>query len=332
MNVLLLATVALIAYAVVNAVTSFLAAAGQAGLLRTPPHLPRRRAAQLFALRLLPTVASSVVALGLVVPSFLAFEPAHAEESVGVLLLVPALGSALLLAAGVWRGLRSWTATRRLVAGWVRTSEPLVLPGVDVPAHLIDHPFPVVCTAGILRPRVFVARQVLLRFNREELMAVTAHEMGHLSARDNLKGLLMRACPDFLALLPAGRRLEQAWSRMAEEAADDHAVDAPRRALDLAGALLKVARLVPPGAHAALPVSAFHNVDHNVEHGGDQLAERVTRLTADNTGGGAATAVGSSRSLVAVIALAAVSLALALQVDLFERVHSVTEGLVALLQ
>jgi hypothetical protein len=116
---------------------------------------------------------------------------------------------------------------------------------------------------------------------------------------------------------------------LAEEAADDHAADGPPRALDLAEALLKVARLAPPGGHAALPVSAFHN--------GDRLAERVARLMSLKSAA-ASTAPPSAvdplhglgwGGLGAALALVA---SLAARGEVLARVHAVIESGVRFLQ
>jgi len=217
--------VALIAFAALGAAGSLASTTLWVLLSRWLPHSSARRATLLFSLRVLPTVAALVLVAGLIVPSFLALEPRNPGEVLGARLLLPAMVTVLVVGVGLARGLRAWRATRRLVAGWMQTAEPISLPGIAVPAYRIEHPFPVVCLAGIVRPRLFVARQIIERFTNRELAAVTDHEAGHLAARDNLKGLLMRACPDWLAVLPVGRHLEQAWSRMAEQAADDAALD-----------------------------------------------------------------------------------------------------------
>jgi len=76
--------------------------------------------------------------------------------------------------------------------------------------------------------------------SREQLAAAIRHEEAHLSARDNLKRLLLAATPR----LPRFRALERAWSRMSEWAADDEAVAGDtERSLCLASALVRVARL-----------------------------------------------------------------------------------------
>ena len=87
----------------------------------------------------------------------------------------------------------------------------------------------------------------------------------------------MRACRDALTIVPAGRTLDRAWAESAEAAADEYAArtgDATA-ALDLASALVKIARRVPQGARPAMPAGAFliGALD------GGSLAWRVRRLT-----------------------------------------------------
>jgi hypothetical protein len=268
---LLGACLALVAFGAASALASLLSLAAWRGLRAGSRRDAARRARSLFGLRLFPSVASAFVALGLVVPAYRSLEPRGAAEPASAALVFLALASASLIAAGLARALLSWQATRRVVSGWMRGAAPARLPGMRVPTYLIRHPFPVVSVVGVLRPRLFVARAVLDRLSRAELEVVLAHEAAHLAARDNLKGLLMRSCPDWLALGPFARRLEREWCEAAECAADDRAVrEQPSRALELAAALLEVARMTPPGSVIPLPASTLHN--------GDCLAARVARL------------------------------------------------------
>jgi hypothetical protein len=176
---------------------------------------------------------------------------------------------------------------------------------------------------GMLRPRLFVAEKVLAGLTDEELAAVLAHEEGHLAARDNLKGLLLRCCPDPLALLPLGDRLCRAWAEAAEAAADEHATRAGSpRALALAGALVKVARMAPPGQRASLPASAFHD--------GAGIARRVKRLldrTESREG-----ATPPPRLPPAAWALAAVLALTATSPLVLRSVHALTEAALRLLR
>ena len=120
---------------------------------------------------------------------------------------------------------------------------------------------------GIVRPRLFVAAQVVEALTPVELQAVLAHETGHLEARDNLKRMALRFLPT-LGWRRLAASLEERWEAAAEAEADRRT--GPDSALDLASALLKVARLAPPGARLGAPVAAFHS--------GEGVAGRVQAL------------------------------------------------------
>ncbi|MFN2578570.1 MAG: M48 family metalloprotease, partial [Pyrinomonadaceae bacterium] len=111
--------------------------------------------------------------------------------------------------------------TNQLTRKWLSQSERIDLPGIQIPALRITHPFPIIAIVGTFRPRLFIAREVLLSLNQEELAAAIAHECGHLSARDNLKRTLLRICRDTLLLVPFGRAVDRAWAECAESAADE---------------------------------------------------------------------------------------------------------------
>jgi Zn-dependent protease with chaperone function len=117
-------------------------------------------------------------------------------------------------------------------------------------------------------------------------LAAIAHESGHLAARDNLKRAALRACRDSLTIFPCGVSLDRAWAAASESAADEHAAKGEGAvALDLASALVKIARLVPEGIKPTMPASALLLGD-----GADGIAQRVRRLarlaTIDNVSSG----------------------------------------------
>src|SRR4029450_3283545 len=135
---------------------------------------------------------------------------------------------------------------------------PIELEHVSTPAFSIPHQFPIIAVVGTIRQRLFIAERVLQSLTREELMAAIAHESGHLNARDNLKRSLLRACRDLLMLIPSGRSLDRAWAEAAECAADDYAAnEGAKIALDLASALVKIARMIPARRQAAMPLAVF---------------------------------------------------------------------------
>ena len=259
MYALLGISIVLAALLTINALATLLATM----LWRVAAHGAQNWAAEmrsrvLFALRLFPTLGAIACVLALLAPSYIALEPTATTETVSTKLAALAVISAIGIALALWRGFASWRATRHLIADWLDHAEPLKIEGVRIPAYRIRHPFPVIAIVGALRPRLFIASQIFDTLNDEELAAAVAHERGHLSAFDNLKRATLRACRDSLAIVPCGRSLDRAWAEAAEAAADEYAA---RRgsgvALDLASALVKIARMVQPHAKPTMPAIAF---------------------------------------------------------------------------
>ena len=252
-------SLALAALLTINTFASLAAAAGWRLLERPTRNCSARtRAEILFGMRISSPVLAVFVVTALVVPAFLIHEPYSTTEVVSKKLAALALVSAVGVAFALWRGVRSWWATRTLLRKWLAISEPIQLALIGIPTFRIPHSFPIIAVVGTVTPRLFIAESVLLTLNEEELSAAIAHECGHLAARDNLKRSLLRACRDALMMVPYGRSLDRAWAETAECAADEHAAQkSPAIALDLASALVKIAKMIPAGAHAAMPVAAF---------------------------------------------------------------------------
>ncbi len=125
---------------------------------------------------------------------------------------------------------------------------------------VLQHTFPIIAVVGAIRPRLFIANHVLDSLSEEELAAAIAHEYGHLAARDNFKRSVMRVSRAALLIIPCGRSLDRAWSEASESAADEHAAQKSSLvALNLASALVRIARMIPKGQRQVVPigVSAF---------------------------------------------------------------------------
>jgi len=227
---------------------------------------PASRARALFGLRALPAIAASAAAFAVVLPIFLWFEPRDTDEPLSrTIAVLAAIGLAVMLRGGL-RGLRAWRATRRISRAWQRSGRRLHGVDAPLPTFAIDVVYPTVAVAGVSRPVLFIAERVLADLSAGEIRAIVAHECAHVRASDNLKRLFLRASPD---LLGPACVLNGAWAAAAEEAADAAAVESrPSSGLDLAHALIRVARLAPSPAPEL--ASAFHQ-------GGD-IAGRVRRL------------------------------------------------------
>jgi Zn-dependent protease with chaperone function len=200
----------------------------------------------LLSLRLLPAGGALLIALAVVLPAFLSFEPHREHEGGGPLLLVLAALAALFLAHGTWRGWRACRAAYEFLSH-CRLSEPSGSEHGPA-AHLVDVAEPLVAVIGAWRPRIVAAESVRAACSGEEFRAVLAHEAAHLAVWDNLKLLLLVAAPDALAWTPLAATLTARWRGAAEGEADQRATgDDSQLRLALASALIKVARLVSSG-------------------------------------------------------------------------------------
>jgi Zn-dependent protease with chaperone function len=235
---------------------------------------PERTMARLLGVRLLP-LAASTAAMALAALSFVRFEPRTSWETTGITLQILAVLALALPLGSLGRLVRVFRATRRTERAWMAAAERIDLDGIGVPAFAVGTSFPIVAVVGILRPRLVIAQSVLAHCSPEQLGAVLAHEAGHVRRRDNARRTLLATIPDVLAWLPAAKRLADAWHTAAEDAADDDADRVgPTGRLLLAEALIRVARLAPPGL-VDVPVSALFR--------GEDLNRRIRRLLAPAT-------------------------------------------------
>lgn len=285
-----------------------------AGLLAIGWHAGLNRArmasADYLALRLFPVAGALLFAVAVVLPAFLICEPHQDREAAGPLLLILAAFALLTLGHGIWRGWRAWLAARSFLHACGPARRWIVENGQCV--QVVEVSEPIIGVIGSWRPRVVTAECIISACNRDEFRQVVAHEAAHVSARDNLKLLLLLACPDALAWTALGKALSERWRTEAEFAADRRATgEDPHKRVALASALIKVARLFDAshrGRHAlTMPVAL------------DDVEGRVRQLLAP------------ARAASATISKALASFALLMPVaaiPLYALVHELIETLV----
>jgi hypothetical protein len=311
-------TLALVWFLAVNAGTALV-------VFAVATRLTKRRAvgapALWLGLRLLPAIASLAFVAVVFVPAYLKYEPRDFVEGFDPALAAVAIAGLAVCAASALRGLVAWARASQRARAWARAARPLALPHTSMPVYQIDVDAPMMALVGILRPRLFITRDVVAALTAEELRASVAHEIGHWRAADNLKRLAMRAAPDVLAAARMARVIERRWVAAAEHVADGRACDASdageraRSRCALASALVKVARLSPNVTPLAEPISTL--VD-----GGD-IASRVHNLLDDAPI--AAPRRGSWQWPAAALGSAAVALA---YTPVLRAVHALTELIV----
>jgi len=275
----------------------------------------------------MPLVFSLVFIFGLILPAFVLYEPFETDETIGWKLALVIAVAIFGFAAALFRIVASWWRTRRLVTEWQLNAVPIEIASCSLPTYRLQHEFPVFAVVGVFHPRLFIAEQVLKTLDQNEIDAVIQHELGHIAALDNLKRLALRLCSDIL-VAPIGRSIEREWCKAAENAADDYAVRSGDRytALNLASALIKIARIIP--SRPAPPMPA---ISYAVERG-ESLADRIRRLLqlADE----AITPVRRSPRVftpLTILLIAAVGILLADQ-RLLAPIHEVSEFVLTLLQ
>jgi Zn-dependent protease with chaperone function len=284
------------------------------------------RVSLLFWFRVLPLLIAAIAVFAFVLPAFFLYEPHEPQETVGIKLAAVVLVATAGLTLALFRLFGSWWRTRRLRTLWGRNATRTTLEGVSLPVYRLDNAFPVFAVVGVLRPRIYIANPIFETLDAEEIAAVVKHELGHTRDHHNLKRLLMQLCSDVL-VAPVGRSLDRSWSEAAEEAADEFAAATGGRqtAVDLAAALIKIARIIPDQPAPAMPAVSY-------VLNGELLAARVRRLLmlADRE----LPSISSTRwsGLITLILAVAFIAAFATNHLVLARIHDISETLLAFLQ
>ena len=218
----------------------------------------RQRTSTIFAFRVFPTLFSMVFVFAAILPAFLLFEPYSTNEKLSWKLLIPAAFGLTGIFFAAYRIFETRRKTHRLVENFLKDSTPIIIEGVEFPVYRIKHQFPVIAVVGAFRPKMFIAEQIFSSLSKKELAAAVAHECGHIETQDNLKRLILKICRDLL-VIPFGQKLDKCWNESIEAAADEYAAQecGNPSALDLAAALVKIARIVPKNSLLAMPQGAF---------------------------------------------------------------------------
>ncbi|MBZ5601124.1 MAG: hypothetical protein LAO79_02335 [Acidobacteriia bacterium] len=231
--------------------------------IRFAQRMQARTAARfLFALRIAPAALGIFAVFGLCIPSYLWFEPEAAAEQLGAVCIAASIATVVLWTRAVLSAGRALLKSHRLLQSSRFAGETKIVAGEPA---LVVRTARTTVLAGVFRPVLILSRDVLETLSPEQVEAAVRHERSHSISRDNLKRLAILLAPAFLPLA----RIEKAWRRYAEWAADDLAVAEDRpRSLALAEALVRVARL---GAHTEVSPLVTSLL-------GEDLEARVDRL------------------------------------------------------
>ena len=125
-------------------------------------------------------------------------------------------------------------------------------------------------SAGLLRPRILLTRELVETLPSRELDAVTAHEEAHCAGRDNLMLALAKPVAMSLFYLPGMRMAFKEMRCCLEKAADRKAASRAGGTLVVASALASIARQTAARTMAPQPEAA--------SIGGQGEGELVSRL------------------------------------------------------
>lgn len=281
---------------------------------------PERRASAVLAARFAPLAAATFLSAFVVLPSWWRFEPKDSGEQASPLLILLAVVALLPLLQGAGRAALILLRTRHRLLFWRGRGRARAMDGSPYEVVEVQSPDLSLCVGGYFRPTIFASNEVVDSLEPAELSAALAHEVSHAQAHDPLRLLWMRSCPDFLHLFGLDEAWRHAFSSASEFAADAEAsAGDPGVALELASALLKVARLSAlrlsaPDAEGEVAVSSAFSSRADLE-------ARVLALSGPGFKGAGA---GPSPAWVLAVAGLGCFAALALGA---EQVHGLAEGL-----
>jgi len=270
------------------------------------------RASQLFALRMLPFAAALGIVFLLAIPSFIYLEPDVDTETLGLWGATAALGGFAVILFGIVNTIPAWLRTSRFVAGCARDSSRL---NIDSSTEAIEvgSEAPGLLVAGVFRPKILISKKAGELLDAGEFKAAIRHELFHVQHHDNLKKLLLRFCA-----FPFMGPLDRHWTHVAEIEADDAAASDAQTAVDLASALIKMAREMSRVPTTIILMALLSNQ-------ADILANRVERLLNWQPRVSTGTAKVWPMFMVAVMALVALGFHYGW---ILTRTHELTELLV----
>jgi beta-lactamase regulating signal transducer with metallopeptidase domain len=263
----------------------------------------------LFTLRVFPFAISAAISLFLTLPSFLLLEGHSLDEDLGTFVLSAC--AIVMLGAGVYRVMVAEVRTRLVVSACLERAVDLQRCAAS-PAIILAQSIIPVMLVGVRAARILISVSACEVLTDSELRAAVRHEKAHLRSRDNLKKAILNCLP-----FPGMTSLEEAWQEASELAADDGAVSSRDEALDLAAALIKLARYFPTQTIPDLATGLVSTLQ--------SVTSRVERLAVWQES--SATSPHGWRFITAVAISALIGLAVKLGAALI-LVHSLTDRLV----
>ena len=219
------------------------------------------------AIRLIPPLVATLLTLLSAVPGFLGGEPIGTHER-------PGLGLWVLAAIGMFALLAPLARVAKLARHTVQQTHRWQSKAVgqnsfaDTPVVELGITNPVLVASGVLRKTIFLSSPIRALLNDRELRAALRHEVAHCRQHHNLVKLVCAAAPRVFDNLP----LDEGLWEVIEYAADDEACQVPGDALNLASAVLILAKQASSTGTPALYTAFVGN------EAGPSIERRLQRL------------------------------------------------------
>ncbi|MCL6472698.1 MAG: M56 family metallopeptidase [Firmicutes bacterium] len=143
----------------------------------------------------------------------------------------------------------------------------------DIRVRIANNPNPIAFTYGVLKPTICLSSGLIDSLGDAELSSLIAHEVGHVKRRDNLAILLAIFIRDFLWLLPISHYLFRVFVYEKEYAADDFAVKVTGKPVELASAIVSVAKAAHSRRYLLPAYATFFSDKATAKHRVQRLLE-----------------------------------------------------------
>lgn len=190
-----------------------------------------------LVLRFFPPLLALMLTVISAVPGYFTGEPMRTQELPGPLLVGLGWVGLYAIAAPILSTISATIRTALRTNSWGRRAIDRQK-FFDIPVVEFKARRPVIVASGLLRKMIFVSSPVRSLLSTRELGAALKHEMAHCHHHHNLAKLISGIVPRLIA----SPELDENLQEMIEYAADDAACSAPGDALNLASALLIMAR------------------------------------------------------------------------------------------
>lgn len=197
--------------------------------------------------RFLPGVTALLLTCFSALPAYLNGEPNQTQERPGLwltsLAAIGIFGLIVPLVRVGWMVLRTTLRTRSWTNSGMHTQTV-----ARIPVFELALPNPVIVASGLRRKAIFVSVVVRSMLSTREFRAVLRHEVAHCRQNHNLAKLVCTMAPRLLSAEVMDRSLRE----VIEYAADDDVCCVPGDALNLASALVTLAKEVVSVPRAVL--------------------------------------------------------------------------------